>query len=258
MLPPPRLFVYLDAVARAGSIRKAADKLNVASTALNRMVIDAERDIGTPLFERLPRGVRLTAAGEVLIATIRRGLSDLASAGSQIEQLRGLVRGTVRIACAESVANDILPAVIARYQQRHPRVHFNVTVGATPEQIAVLLADEADLMLAHDPTPSPQINEITSLDQPYCALMRPTHPLAQRRSLKLADCQGHRIALLVATYGSRQLIDALVARARLSLDIVYEATNVQTLKVFAEETGALCFQFQIGTRRDVREGRFAA
>jgi DNA-binding transcriptional LysR family regulator len=64
-LRPPRLLTYVDAVARHGSIRKAADALSVASSALNRQILDLETDLGTALFERLPRGVRLTAAGEV-------------------------------------------------------------------------------------------------------------------------------------------------------------------------------------------------
>src|ERR1700686_1600598 len=62
-LRPPRLLTYVDAVARHGSVRKAADALNVASSALNRQILDLELDLGSALFERLPRGVRLTAAG---------------------------------------------------------------------------------------------------------------------------------------------------------------------------------------------------
>ena len=68
MLRPPRAYVYIDIVARAGSIRKAAEQLHVAPTALNRKIRETEDSLGTPLFERLPRGVRLTAAGEVLVA----------------------------------------------------------------------------------------------------------------------------------------------------------------------------------------------
>ena len=70
MLQPPRLYLILDTVARAGSIRKAAERLRIASTALNRTILNVEKDLGTPLFERLARGVRLTAAGEVLIANL--------------------------------------------------------------------------------------------------------------------------------------------------------------------------------------------
>src|SRR3954465_942622 len=89
---PPALLTYLDAVARAGSIRKAAEGLHVASTALNRRILNLEQEVGTPLFERLSHGVRLTAAGEIFMAYVRSSLSGLSSAVSQIEQLRGLVR----------------------------------------------------------------------------------------------------------------------------------------------------------------------
>jgi DNA-binding transcriptional LysR family regulator len=258
MLQPPRLYLILDTVARAGSIRKAADRLRIASTALNRKILEIEEQVGTPLFERLPRGVRLTAAGEVVIAMVRRSLADLSSAASQIEQLRGLVRGTVRIACAESVAHDLVPAQVAQYQARHPGVQFQVTVGASVGLLASLLADEADVLLAHDISPSAQLNEIASIEQPLYVLMRPDHPLADRPRLRLADCQPHRIALGAATFGSRRLIDALAARTRLALNIVFEASTVQALKVYAEETGAICFQFEIGTRRDARAGTLVA
>lgn len=77
MLHPPRSYVNLDAMARTGSIGKAAEKLHVASTALNRKILELEQEIGTPLFERLPRGVGLTAAGELLVAAVRRGIAEL-------------------------------------------------------------------------------------------------------------------------------------------------------------------------------------
>ena len=254
MLSPPRLYVYLEAVARAGSIRKAAERLNVASTALNRMVLDAERDIGTPLFERLPRGVRLTAAGEVLIATIRRSLSDLSAAGSQIEQLRGLVRGSVRIACSEAVAYDLIPILIGQYQQKHPGVHFSIDGGATPKLFAALMADDVDLMLAHDPPLSPMLNEICANEHVLCAMMRPDHPLAERKSIRLADCQPYPVALGASGFRSRVLIDECLARTRLSLKVVLEAGSIQSLKMFVMETGALSFQFRIGVAAEERKG----
>lgn len=69
---PPLLFVYFDAVARHGSIRKAAEQLFIASSALNRRILELEAELGTPLFERLPRGVKLTAAGEIFFHYVRR------------------------------------------------------------------------------------------------------------------------------------------------------------------------------------------
>jgi DNA-binding transcriptional LysR family regulator len=242
MLHAPRHFIYLDAVARAGSIRKAADKLHVASTALNRKILEIESDIGTPLFERLPRGVRLTAAGEVLLTAVRRTLADLRSAESQIEQLRGLVRGTVRVGGAESVSTDLLPATIAHYQQTHPGVQFQMKSGVTAQLLQALVADEVDMVLVHDPQPSEALRVITALPQPLCAMLRS------------ADLQGHPVALGDTSFGSRRLIDAVTARARMSLKAVFEASNVQTLKDYTLLTGAVSFQYQIGTLREARRG----
>jgi DNA-binding transcriptional LysR family regulator len=101
-LQPPSIFSYLDAVAHHGSIRKAAEALHVASSALNRRILDLEADVGSPLFERLPRGVRATAAGELFLAYVRRSLKELRLVEAQIDGLRGLVHGRVHVAVAET------------------------------------------------------------------------------------------------------------------------------------------------------------
>jgi len=258
MLHPPRHFVYLDAVARAGSIRKAAEKLHVASTALNRKILEIESDVGTPLFERLPRGVRLTSAGEVLLAAVRRSMADMRSAESQIEQLRGLVRGTVRIGCAESVAVDLIPDTIAQYQKTHPGVQFQMVAGVTGVLVAALLADDVELVLVHDPLPSDALRVIAAVPQPLCAMLRPDHPLAGRETLRLADCQTYTVALGDRSFGSRRLLDALMARSHMTLQVALEASTVQTLKEFTLRTGAISFQFQIGTQNEARRGALVA
>lgn len=258
MLHPPRAYLYLDAVARAGSIRKAAEQLHVASTALNRMILELEEQAGTPLFERLPRGVRLTAAGEVLVHTVRRSLADLRSAQSQIGQLQGLVRGTVRLGCAESVATDLVPSAVAQYQGQHPGVQFQVISGVTSELVNRLLQDEVELVLVHDPAPSDELRVISRLHQPLCAMLRPDHPLAGRESLRLADCQPYPVALGDRSFGSRRLLDAVLARARLPMRPLIEASTVQLLKEFTRQTGAISFQFQIGTLQDARRGELVS
>ena len=148
-LRPPRPLIYVEAVARHGSIRKASEALNVASSALNRQILDLEKDLGSALFERLPRGVRLTAAGELFLAYSREALSDLTALQSRIEQLRGLVRGKVAIAAVESVWGELLPTAITRFQNDHPHVQFYVRVGAPGELVSALVADEVDLILTH-------------------------------------------------------------------------------------------------------------
>jgi DNA-binding transcriptional LysR family regulator len=258
MLYPSRLYVYVDAVARAGSIRKAAEKLHVASTALNRKILEAEDNLGTPLFERLPRGVRLTAAGEILVSHIRRSFNDFDYAISQVEQLRGLMRGVVRLACAESVATDIIPHITAMYQVKHPGVQFQLTVGGTQNLLQALLDDQVELLVAHDPPAHAQVTVHGAIAQPLHAIMHADHPLAKQASLRLADCQPWPVVLGDDSFGSRRLIDQHLAKSRIQLRVVVESDSVETCKAFARHAQAICFQFEAGTRRDVALGELVA
>src|SRR6201992_1242209 len=123
-----RFLRYVDEVARAGSIRKAADQLHVTASAVNRRIMDLEEELGAPLFERRARGVRLTAAGELFVRYIREQTGDVERMKSQIEDLKGLRRGTVRIACSQALALDFLPREVAAFRERFSSVSFEVKV----------------------------------------------------------------------------------------------------------------------------------
>ena len=93
-----------------------------------------------------------------------------------------------------------------------------------------------------------------AIAQPLCAMLRPDHPLAGRTRLRLADLVDYAVALGDRSFGSRRLLDAVMARSRLSMKVALEASTVQTLKEFTRATGAISFQFQIGTLREARLG----
>jgi DNA-binding transcriptional LysR family regulator len=243
-LRPPRLLTYVDAVARHGSIRKAADALNVASSALNRQILDLEADLGSALFERLPRGVRLTAAGEVFLAYTRQAISELKAVESQIEQLRGLVRGQVGIAAVESVAGELLPSAITRFQARHPNVRFNVRIGAPDDLVSALIVDQVDLILTHHPPPKKTVAAVAAVEQALCALMIADHPLATRSELHLRDCLAYPLALGDATLAGRALIEQALAHASFDLDPRLISNSVETMKAFAHMNRGVCFQFR--------------
>jgi DNA-binding transcriptional LysR family regulator len=243
-LRPPRLLTYVDAVARHGSIRKAADALNVASSALNRQILDLEVDLGSALFERLPRGVRLTSAGEVFLAYARQAISELKAVESQVEQLRGLVRGQVGIAAVESVAGELLPSAITQFQSDHPNVRFNVRIGVPEELVAALIADQVDLILTHHPPPRKNVAIAAVADQALCALMVRDHPLATRDDLRLRDCLAYPLALGDATLAGRALIEQVLAQASFDLDPRLVSNSVETMKAFARINRGVCFQFR--------------
>ena len=243
-LRPPRLLTYVDAVARHGSIRKAADALSVASSALNRQILDLETDLGTALFERLPRGVRLTAAGEVFLAYARQAISELKAVESQVEQLRGLVRGQVGVAAVESVAGELLPSAITRFQAEHPNVRFHVRIGAPEDLVSALIADQVDLILTHYPPPRKHVAIVATAEQALCALVVSDHPLAGRSDLRLRDCLAYPLALADATLAGRALIEQVLARASFDLDPRLVSNSVEMMKAFARINRGVCFQFR--------------
>jgi DNA-binding transcriptional LysR family regulator len=250
-LEPPTIFAYLDAIAEHGSIRKAADALHVASSALNRRILDLEDEVGVPLFERLPRGVRATAAGELFLAYVRRSLKELRHLEAQIDGLRGLARGQVRIAVAESVTGRLLPDAIAEYQGRHPGVSFSVTVDGPQRLRESLLKDRVDLILTHEPLNDTDVVVLADATQPLCALVSPEHPLAGRATLRLHDCLPYPIAMPDETLAARALLDAALQRASVTFEPVFVSNSIESTKVFARTSQAVCFSFHVGRKPDV-------
>src|SRR5262245_1901530 len=146
-----RILRYVDEVARTGSIRKAAEKLNVTASALNRRVLDIEEEIGEPLFERHARGMRLTAAGEAFLRYVRAESSNVARMLSEIEDMSGLRRGAVRLAASQAVAYDLLPREIDIYRKQFPLVEFVVRVCNRVEAMRALQDYSADLVVMFNP-----------------------------------------------------------------------------------------------------------
>ena len=242
-----RFLRYVDEVARAGSIRKAAEHLHVTASAVNRRVMDLEEELGAPLFERRARGVRLTAAGELFVRYIREQSGDVERMKSQIEDLKGLRRGTVRIACSQALALDFLPREIATYRAKFPLVQFDVKVFDHERAMATLAAYEVDLVLVFRPPFLANFQPLMSLRQRLVALMPADHPLASRnKKIRLSDCVGYPVALAERSLGGRQLLAEVLARSNLRFDIVAESNSFEFLRGMVLRDKVISFQIEIG------------
>src|SRR4051812_28908018 len=124
-----RVWSYIDEVARAGSVRQASQRLNVTPSAVLRRIQDVEYDLGAAIFERDNSGMRLTSAGEVLIRWIRSQSADLQRVHSYIQELSGLQRGEIRIACSQALTRGWLLKEILEFRKAHQNVDFHVKVG---------------------------------------------------------------------------------------------------------------------------------
>jgi DNA-binding transcriptional LysR family regulator len=252
-----RFLHYVDTVARAGSIRKAAERLNIASSALSRRILDIEQELGVPLFERSTQGVRLSAAGELFIGYIRRTSKDLARVRSDIQGLSGLRHSIVRVAAIEAAAHSFLTEELVAFLNEHPQINYTVGVASADRVVASVIAGEFDIGITFNQAPNPQFRAVSKVHQRLCALMARDHPLASRKSLRLADCISHPLAIPAQMLGGRRLLDEEMVESGLMLNPVLEADNFEVMKQFISVTRGIALEIEIGAAADVATGRLA-
>lgn len=241
-----RVLEYVDTVARTGSVRRAAEQLNFTASALTRRIIDLEAELGAKLFERTSRGMRLTAAGELFVVHARAQLAEVVSLRSGIEDLRGLHRGLVRIACSQALALDFLPRVIGAFRTLYPEVNFDVRVVDHETAMEALESYEVDIALVFRPAPLAKFRQLATLEQRLVALMGRDHPLAARRSVRLRDCAAWPVALPDRSTGGRQLLDGFSAETGVQFRIAVESNSFELLRRSVVHSGLISFQIEVG------------
>lgn len=247
-----RYLDYVDAVARCGSIRSAAETLHVAASAVNRRIKELERELDTPIFERLPSGVRLTAAGELFVGYARRRAADLDHVRSEIESLRGLRRGEVSIAVSQALAPSFLPRAMVGFQASHPGVSFAVKVLDRERAVQALVDFEVDLALVFNPPPVRGMRILAQARQRTCAVVATDHPLAGRSSVRLKDCLGYPVALPDGTLSGRGVIDDLLEHSSEQPVASLLCNSFEMMRSFARESGGVSFQIALGAAGDPR------
>jgi DNA-binding transcriptional LysR family regulator len=147
-------------VARRGSVRKAAVTLHLTAAAVNQQILNLEAQVGVPLFDRLPRGMQLTTAGELVLAAVRRSQRDFDNALAQVEDLRALRRGHVRVGVSHATAEYLLPLVIASLHGRYPGITFSVRSGTGEELLRGVAQGEIDVAYCLRRPPPPGVQEV--------------------------------------------------------------------------------------------------
>jgi len=187
---------YLDQVARLGSIRRAAETLNVASSAVNRQILKLEAELGVRLFERHETGVTLTAVGERLVRHARETLAEWERVSSDIAALSGEVHGEVRVVAIPTVFVRILPRAIQALTRRHPHVTYHVTDADPARHFEEMRAGRPDVALLFADRRHREFEIVARLTTSVGAMMQPDHPLAGRASVSLSECAAYPVMML--------------------------------------------------------------
>ena len=249
-----RFLRYADEVARTGSIRAAAERLHVAASAVNRRIQDIEEELGTPIFERLPRGMRLTAAGELFVRYIRTRAADLERVRSEIEELEGLRRGSVRIVASQALAPRFLPEVIRSFRETHPLVAFDVRIGDHVQAARALRNFETDLALVFNLAPEADLDRAAVVEQKLMAIMHNKHALTRSgaSALRLRDCAEYPVVLPNRDTGGRQLLERFLARSSIKMPAMVESNSFEFLRGCLDDRQSISFQMAIGAAMEDR------
>jgi len=235
-----RVLRYIDEVARSGSIRGASERLNVAASAINKHVLQLEEDIGEPLFERLPRGLRLTPAGEILVAHVRRTMKEYSQVEAEIRDIKALQSGEVIIATMNGLAGGIVPKVAAIFGARHPRLKIT---------IRVMFA-----RFAFSLPPTPQIETLWKMDTRLGAVVAPEHPLAGMESLPLAYCQPYPLIFADKSMQIHGIVADAFAEAGLTVEPSYLTNSIEAMKFLAAAGDGIAFLSKFDITEEQRNG----
>jgi DNA-binding transcriptional LysR family regulator len=249
-----RILRYLDEVARSGSVRKAAERLHVSPTAVNKQILLLEDELGIPLFERLPRGMRLTAAGELLVAHVRRTLNDQRHMKRQIEQLRGLTTGEIKIATMSGPASGLVPRIIARFQERSPYVRVAVTTAFIGEMVKLLHDREIDLCLAYNLPIDPRLTVIETFDASLGVVVASKHPIAELSSVRISDCMGYPVIQAEDFMVMHKTVRDMFAKANVPLEAAHRTNSIEYMKAIARHSDAIAFLSRYDVDEEVSAG----
>lgn len=248
-------FRCFDEVARRGSIRKASESLYLTPAAVNQQILNLEAQVGMPLFDRLPRGMQLTSAGELMIAAVRRSQRDFDNALSQVEDLRSLRRGHVNVGVSHSTAEYLLPQVIERVLEGHPGLTFSVRTGNGESLLRWVANGEIDVAYCLRRPPPPGVHEVRAWPQSLGVVMAPRHPLGQvGQPLALRDCLDQRLVLMSPDMELRTVFDRLGPRLQRLGRPVVETSSVAMVRRLVQGSDAIGFLIAENVAAEVEAG----
>jgi DNA-binding transcriptional LysR family regulator len=245
-----RILRYLDEIVKAGSIRQAADHLNIASSAINRQLLDLEADLGTPLFQRLPRGLRLTAAGEILVGHVRQTLKDFDRARQLMLELEGLRAGNVIVAARSGLAQGLVASSALAFNRKYPRIKISVLSLPGEPLLEAVESGNAELGLAYNIPSYHEIQVIENWITHLGIVVSKRHPLAGRSHVRLSDCMDFPIVMADRSITIGRIMQIAFARAKLQLLPAFETNSVSVMKTLVQDGRALTFLSRLDIHQD--------
>ena len=245
---------YFREVARVGSIRRAALSLNVAASAVNRQILNLEDQLGTPLFDRLPGGVRLTVAGDLLLRHVTDTLHDFDRVRAAIDDLRAARSGHVSIAAVDSLLVDFLPRAIDRFRVDFPAVTYSVMAVQPPDVPRMVAAGDIDMGFTFVGQVPHSVRYLTEISAPIGVVMRADHPLANRLAVEFDEAGRYPLLTQSGPLPRGADVDAAFATFKSQLEPKLQSNSIQMLKLAIMLNMGISFFTRLGFLHEIETG----
>jgi len=251
-----RVLKSFDMIRRCGSIREAARHLHIASSAVNRQLLQLEDTLGTPLFERLPHGLVLTAAGEAFARHVQNVFQDERRLSQELGQIRGLQRGPLHVMAVEGLCSGLLPRVLAELYRGHPGLSVQLQTGGSAGTAQAVRTGDADIGLGFSISASDELQACCLRRDPIGAVLSPNHPLAGRATLSMAECaQASPLILPLPSLSLHALLTPLLSRLPADTEVLLETASLDLAKRLAQQGLGIAFQSRWGLEHEIAQNQ---
>lgn len=224
-----RQLAAFHAVARLGSVSKAAEEMHLTQPAVSIQLGILEDAAGTPLLKRSARGVKLTEAGELLASYAARILEMWREAGEAMAAHCGDIAGLLRVG-AVTTAEYLLPPLLLEFVREHPQVKVKLQVGNRAETVARLAGQEIDLAIMGRPPAELKTVSAAFAKHPMAFVAAPTHPLMSSSRLGLQALNAANLLVRERGSGTRTTLEQLFKDEGVTLEVGAEMSSNEAIK----------------------------
>ena len=224
-----RQLATFHAVARLGSVSRAAEELHLTQPAVSIQIGLLEESAGTPLLARSGRGVRLTEAGDLLAGYAARILDLWREAGEAMATQRGVFSGTLRVG-AVTTAEYLLPPLLVTFTNLNPKVKLKLQVGNRDQIVRMLASQEIDLAVMGRPPPELKTSTQAFAKHPMAFMAAPGHPLMAHPKLRLSELAEAKLLVRERGSGTRTSVERIFKDAGVVFRIGSEMSSNEAIK----------------------------
>lgn len=244
------------AVARAGSMSRAAEEMFLAQPSLTARLKALEHEVGDQLFVRTRSGMRLTEAGRQFLPYAERAVTSVANGKQHLEELRKGTGGHLRLGALPRVSTYALPGFLEGFSLAHPGVVLSVKTGHSEDILEMVLSEEVQLGLARSMR-HPEVESLPLYEEELVLAVGKGHAFAGRRDVGLAELGGERLILFDRASTSYELTKSLFRDAGVAGPDVVELDNIEAAKRMVEHRLGVAFLPRTAVVRSVSSGNLS-